>query len=114
MCILVLYMTILLLSLTTQPLMNSALQPQGVFILLSVLSLVAFVVLYCFLGETMGLSKVEKKAIYVPGGEWGRKLKRDEMPYSPFVTATKSKMDYSRVPNVDGVNASRDPTFVSS
>ena len=39
-----------------------------------ILSAIAAVFLYFYLGETMGLSKAEKKALYVPGGEWGRKL----------------------------------------
>lgn len=91
MCILVLYLTVLVLSLTTEPMMNSALQPQGVFFLFSFMSLIAVFFLYYYLGETMGLSKAEKKAIYVPGGEWGRKLKQNEMPYSPFVTVNRKK-----------------------
>ena len=68
MCILALYSTILVLSLATEPLMNSKLQPQGVFFLFAICSVIAVIFLYLFLGETMGLSKAEKKAIYVPGG----------------------------------------------
>ena len=74
MCILVLYLTILALSLTTEPLMDSALQPQGVFFMFAIFSIIAAIFLYFFMGETMGLSKAEKKALYVPGGAWGRKL----------------------------------------
>ena len=74
MCILVLYLTILVLSLTTEPLMDSALQPQGVFFMFAIFSIIAAIILYFFMGETMGLSKAEKKALYVPGGAWGRKL----------------------------------------
>ena len=74
-CILVLYFTILVLSLSTEPLMDSKLQPQGVFFLFAILSVIAFIFLYFYLGETMHLSKAEKKNLYVPGGEWGRKLK---------------------------------------
>ena len=70
----VLYLTILLLSLTTDPLMDSKLQPQGCFFMFSFFSFMAILFLYFFLGETMGLSKSEKKALYVPGGAWGRKL----------------------------------------
>ena len=70
-----LYFVILVLSLTTEPLMNSKLQPQGVFFLFSILSLIAFFFLYCYMGETMGLTKAEKKGLYVPGGERGRKLR---------------------------------------
>ena len=74
MCILVLYLTILALSLTTEPLMDSALQPLGVFFMFAIFSIIAAIFLYFFMGETMGLSKAEKKALYVPGGAWGRKL----------------------------------------
>ena len=76
--------------------MNSALQPQGVFFLFAFFSLIAAIFLYLFLGETMGLSKAEKKAIYVPGGEWGRKLKPDEQPYSPFVKGRSDNNNNSK------------------
>lgn len=56
MCILTLYLTVLVLSLTTEPMMESALQPQGVFFLFSIMSLVAAIFLYCYLGETRGLT----------------------------------------------------------
>lgn len=65
--------------------MNSWLQPQGVFFLFAILSACAVVFLYFYLGETMGLERAEKKGLYVPGGAWGRKLKPDEVPYSPFI-----------------------------
>ena len=39
------------------------------------LSVVAVVFLYFYFGETMDLSRAEKRALYVPGAQWGRKLK---------------------------------------
>ena len=91
MCILVLYLTILLLSLTTNPLMDSALQPQGVFYMFAIFSFIATVFLYCYLGETRGLTKFEKKSLYVPGGPWGRKLKHGEQPSTPMTYMKKDK-----------------------
>lgn len=55
MCILALYMSILALSLSTEPLMDSALQPQGVFFLLAFFSLAAAIMTQFMVGETMGL-----------------------------------------------------------
>ena len=91
MCILVLYLTILLLSLTTNPLMDSALQPQGVFYMFAIFSFIATVFLYCYLGETRGLTKFEKKSLFVPGGPWGRKLKHGEQPSTPMTYMKRDK-----------------------
>ena len=116
-CILVLYFTILVLSLSTEPLMDSKLQPQGVFFLFAILSVIAFIFLYFYLGETMHLSKSEKKNLYVPGGEWGRKLKQDEVPYSPFVTQQRkngAKYDPVRVGDVNRSTTTSVPTFRSA
>ena len=52
-----LYLSVLVLSLLTNPLMNSALHSQGVFFLFAVLSAMATVFLYFYLGETMGLNR---------------------------------------------------------
>ena len=54
--ILVLYLSILVLQMTTQPLMNSALHPAGVFFLFSVCSFFAIFYMYFMIPETMGLS----------------------------------------------------------
>ena len=56
-CIMTLYLSVLVLSLLTNPLMNSALHSQGVFFLFAVLSAMATVFLYFYLGETMGLNR---------------------------------------------------------
>ena len=82
MCILVLYLTVLILSLTTEPMMNSALRPEGVFFLFSALSLMAVFFLYGYMGETKDLGRAEKKALYIPGGQWGRKLTPHDIPPS--------------------------------
>ena len=109
-----LYLTVLVLSLATNPLMNSALQSQGVFILLGVGSAFAFLFLYCYLGETMGLSRQQKKSIYVPGAQWGRKLKPNEVAQSPYLPSYPAK--YKRVdrkdPEMENVNTSL-PMFSS-
>ena len=100
MVILTLYAAILLLSLTTESMMNSALKSQGVFFLFAGVSLIAFVVIYFYLGETMGLSRAEKLGLYVPGGPWGRKLKPGEEFKSPMATPIK-KTGYLDAPKRD-------------
>ena len=62
----VLYGTILVLSLTTEPLMNSALTPVGVFYMLAFFSFVAVFFLYFYFKETMGLTEKQKKSLYSP------------------------------------------------
>ena len=94
----------MILSLTTEPLMDSALQPQGVFFMLAFFSLVAGVLVLLYVGETMGLQKAAKKLIYVPGAPWGRKLKPGEIPHSPAPLDRRGK--YSIV-GQDGVNLNK-------
>ena len=53
----VLYGTIFILCLVTEPLMDSALHPSGVFYLLAFFSFCAVIFLYCFFKETMGLTE---------------------------------------------------------
>jgi hypothetical protein len=65
-CILWLYGVVLVLTLTTEPLMNSALTPAGVFLLFGVFSTIAVVYVYFFLKESKHLSDKEKKALYSP------------------------------------------------
>lgn len=105
MCILVLYLTVLLLSLITNPLME-VLLPQGVFILFAVLSAMATVFLYFYLGETRGLTRAQKKAIYVPGALWGRKLKPNEQSQSPYMPSNRKESKYStlKTEEVDDLN----------
>ena len=58
--------------------MDSTLKPQGVFFLFSFFSFVAVFYVYYYMAETMGLSEKQKKALYVPGAKFGRKLKAQE------------------------------------
>ena len=94
-CIATLYLTVLFLSLVTNPLMESKLQSQGVFFLMSILSVFAAIFLYCYFGESMGLERAEKRALYVPGAQWGRKLKPHEVAQSPYLPHMPAK--YKRV-----------------
>ena len=73
-CLLTLYSVVIVLSLTTEPLMNSALQPEGVFFLFSVFSFLAFFYVYFYIPETKGLPDAEKKRVFYPGMPFGRKL----------------------------------------
>ena len=56
-CLQVLWGTVLVLSLTSESLMNSALQPQGVFFLFSGFSFITVFYVYFFMDETKGLSE---------------------------------------------------------
>ena len=60
-CLMVLYATVTILSLITEPLMNSALQPQGVFFLFSGFNFLGFFFMYFYVPETKGLIEAEKK-----------------------------------------------------
>ena len=62
----VLYGVILILSLVTEPLMDSALHPSGVFYLLALFSFIAVFFVYFHFKESKGLTEKEKKSLYVP------------------------------------------------
>ena len=62
----VLYGSIFVLSLATEPLMNSALHPSGVFFLLGTFGLMAVIFTIIWLKESKGLTEKEKKSLYVP------------------------------------------------
>ena len=76
----VLWGTVLLLSLTSESLMDSALQPQGVFFLFAGISLLAVSYVFFFMDETRGLAERQKKELYIPGAKYGRKLEAGELP----------------------------------
>lgn len=61
-----LYGTIVVLSLGTEPLMNSRLHPSGVFYLLAVFSFMAMVFIKVWFKETKGLTEKQKKSLYAP------------------------------------------------
>ena len=77
-CLVTLWGTVLVLSLSTEPLMDSALQPQGVFFLFAAFSFIAIFYVAFGMDETMGLSEKAKKLLYVPGAKYGRKLRPGE------------------------------------
>ena len=87
-----LYGTVLILSLTTETLMDSPLQPQGVFLCYAGISFCAIFFVYFFMGETKGLSEKERKEMFMPGRPWGRKLKEDEQEpaVSPMLTKKRA------------------------
>jgi hypothetical protein len=53
--------------------------PSGVFLMFSMFSFLACVLEYFFVAETQNLSERERKELYIPGADYGRKLKRNEM-----------------------------------
>ena len=61
-----LYGTVFILCLVTEPLMNSALHPSGVFYLLAFFSFCGVIFLYFCFKETMGLTEKQKKTLYSP------------------------------------------------
>lgn len=61
-----LYGSIFVLSLTTEPMMNSALHPAGVFYLLGTFGLMAVIFTIIWLKESKGLTEKEKKQLYAP------------------------------------------------
>ncbi len=60
----ILWLVILLESCTTEELMESALKPEGVFILFAIFSMLAVFVEWHYVGETLGLSERQKKSLY--------------------------------------------------
>ena len=74
----------------------------------AIFSFIAFVFLYIFLGETMGLSKFEKKSLYVPGGPWGRKLKHGEQPSTPMTYMRQNKYMLNKTEDTQTQHASDD------
>lgn len=65
-CIFTLWATVLVLSLTTNFLMESALKPQGVFWLFSGISVLGSIFCFIFIKETRGLNDKDKKMLYSP------------------------------------------------
>lgn len=63
----ILWVVILIESMTTESLMESPLKPEGVFILFGIFSMLAVALEWQFVAETMGLSEREKKNLYMPG-----------------------------------------------
>ena len=75
-----LYATILVISLGTEPLMETGLHTAGVFFLFGLFSFIAFFFVYFFVRETKTLSEKEKKQVYNPFMEASR-LESKQHPY---------------------------------
>ena len=88
--------------------MDSALQPQGVFFLFAGFSFIAIFYVYFFMDESKGLSDREKKALYIPGASYGRKLKPgEEAPEIASTPTVSHKGDWKS--NGIGESTSTDP-----
>ena len=74
----VLWLVILAETLTTKPLMESAIGSQGVFFMFGIFCAMGALFNYCFVAETKGLSELERKSLYIPGAKYGRKLRPEE------------------------------------
>jgi hypothetical protein len=68
-CIQVLWLTVFVLTLSTQSLMDSALHPAGVFFMFAIFCYIGTFFSYLYLCETMGLTEKEKKNLYIPGAK---------------------------------------------
>ena len=78
--------------------MNSVLQPEGVFFLFSFFSFCAIFYMYFFVPETVGLTGAAKKKLFYPGAKFGRKLKPDETHFIETTDITcASEIDYKQV-----------------
>lgn len=77
----VLFSTVFVLNLITNPLMDSVLQPYGVFWMFGFCNFCAIFYMYFFIGETRGKTDAEKKRQFYPGAQWGRKLRPDETEF---------------------------------
>ena len=83
--------------------MDSALQPEGVFFMLSGFSIIALFFVYFCMDETKGLSEKQKKSLYIPGAKYGRKLKpmeefklhRDSVRNSPTLSSKEGDISKS-------------------
>ena len=62
----------------TPVLLNSPMQPLGVFLMFGVFSVIGFIFIYFYVPETKGLSEQEKREIFMPGAKAGRELEAEE------------------------------------
>ena len=70
--------------------MDSPLQPQGVFFLFAGTQFFAVFFVYFYIAESKGLSEKQKKALYIPGMKFGRKLREGEETPEVSTTPTVS------------------------
>ena len=69
----VMQLTILIETMTALKMM-AWLSPEGFFLFYAATSMLGFLFVYFWIGETMHLSEKEKKLLYQPGGEFGRRI----------------------------------------
>ena len=69
---------VLLQDFVTPTLLESPMQPVGVFLMYGVFSCIGFLFVYFYVPETKGLSEQEKREIFMPGAKAGRELMDDE------------------------------------
>ena len=69
---------VLLQDFVTPMLLSSPMQPVGVFLMYGVFSCLGLVFIFFYVPETKGLSKIEKKEIFMPGAKAGRELEDTE------------------------------------
>ena len=69
---------VLLQDFVTPVLLNSPMQPVGVFLMFGVFSCIGLLFIYFYVPETKGLSEQEKREIFMPGAKAGRQLNDDE------------------------------------
>lgn len=75
-------------SFTTESLMEWS--DFGTFLIFAGITAVSVVFIYCFVGESKGLSEREKKEIFMPGATWGRPLRDGEQAVSELGNEHKS------------------------
>lgn len=69
---------VLLQDFVTPILLESPMQPVGVFFMFGIFSMIGLIYIYMYVPETKGLSEIEKREIFWPGAKYGRKLRDDE------------------------------------
>ena len=69
---------VLLQDFVTPVLLQSPMQPVGVFLMYGFFSVIGFIYIYLYVPETRGLSEQEKREIFMPGANHGRDLKEEE------------------------------------
>jgi hypothetical protein len=65
-CMYTLYFVVFILSLVTEPLMNSRIGPAGTFFMFGIFSSIAAVFMYAYIKETKDLTDKQKKSLYEP------------------------------------------------
>ena len=69
---------VLLQDFVTPVLLNSPMQPVGVFLMFGVFSVIGLMFIFFYVPETKWLNDIEKKEIFMPGAKAGRELEDAE------------------------------------